>query len=316
MACPICDSASAAPWRSGLYDDRYGYPGRFELLKCKACGHAFLDALFNPEQLGDLYSRFYPRKSMDVTSYAPKQLLGGWRGWWIGERSAAFAWVPPNSRVLDVGCGFGHSLGFHQARGCEAYGIEADENAQRVAQAHGLRITHGLFDGSGYATEFFDVITFDQVAEHLVDPVATIRATRKLLKADGKLILSFPNAQGWGAWLFGRHWINWHTPYHLHFFSRRSIGVLAEKAGLYVELERTLTHSDWLRYQWMHLVNFPSEGNSSVFWKPQPGATSGRSIWWERGIRALHKIGLNAMLTRLFDAIGKGDNRIVVMRRR
>lgn len=284
--------------------------------KCLACGHAFLDARFNADDLGDMYSRFYPRKSMDVASHAPKKLLGGWQGWWLGERSAAFAWVPANSRVLDVGCGFGQSLGFHQARGCEAYGIEADENAQRVAQAHGLRITHGLFDGSGFPSEFFDAITFDQVAEHLVDPVATLGATRQLLKPDGRLILSVPNAQGWGARLFGRRWINWHTPYHLHFFSRRSIRVLAEKAGLRVEMERTLTHSDWLRYQWLHLINYPREGEPSAFWKPQPGSPSERSIWWARVVRAAHQMGLNSLLTRLFDAIGRGDNRIVVMRHR
>ncbi len=43
--------------------------------------------------------------------------------------------MPRNVRVLDIGCGFGESLGYYEARGCEAYGVEADENT-RLKQQH------------------------------------------------------------------------------------------------------------------------------------------------------------------------------------
>jgi hypothetical protein len=33
------------------------------------------------------------------------------------------------------------------------------------------------------------------------------------------VIIGTPNANGWGARVFGRYWINWHAPYHLHFFN-------------------------------------------------------------------------------------------------
>jgi 2-polyprenyl-3-methyl-5-hydroxy-6-metoxy-1,4-benzoquinol methylase len=314
MSCPVCSGIAVGPDQI-IWDDRYGYPGRFALMRCPGCGHAFLECGFTSAQLSALYTNYYPRRTFDVEQYKPHSEIGGTTAWFNGLNGSAFRRVPKNVRVLDVGCGFGQSLGYHKARGCDVYGVEADENIRRVADRFGFKVLVGLFEDSIYEDGFFDYVTMDQVIEHVTDPVSTLRAVARILKTGGTAILSTPNAGGWGAKLFGRRWINWHAPYHMQFFSRRSMRLAAKQAGLKVVEIRTITNSEWLYYQWIHLVTYPKPGDPSSFWSPNH---RGRSLLQGRILRALelaHKIKVNHLLTRIFDSLSLGDNFVFVLRK-
>lgn len=315
MNCPICRSEQIHVFLRA-YDDRYGYPGKFDLIRCSDCGHAFLRADFSPQQLMELYTDYYPRKSFDIEQFRPCVERAGFFAWLNGLRSSAFRWVPHNVRVLDVGCGFGETLAYHTARGCEVYGVEADENIRRVAERFGFKVHIGLFDDSEYESDYFDYVTMDQVIEHVTDPVATLRGVARILKPDGRVILSCPNANGWVARMFGRLWINWHTPYHLQFFSRASIQLAAKQSGLAVSEIRTITSSEWLLYQWIHIMTCPKAGETSCFWSPDKKAVTFRQRLAIKLLVILHKARINHLLTRLFDALGMGDNYVCVLRRK
>lgn len=281
----------------------------FPLLKCADCGHAFLLGEFPPERLRDLYSNYYPRSTFDLESYRPYQETGGFKAWLDGDKNSPFRWVPRNVRVLDIGCGFGESLGYHQARGCEVYGVEADENIRRVADKYGYKVNVGLFDPEVYEANFFDYVTMSQVIEHVTDPAQTLRGIARVLKTGGVAILSTPNAGGWGARLFGRRWINWHAPYHLQFFSLRSMQLAAEQAGLMVEGAVTITPSAWLHFQWIHLLSCPPEGVVSLFWAPG-GKWGFMQKVALKTLEIMHRCKINHVVTRFFDALGWGDNRL------
>src|SRR3546814_13408352 len=118
---------SADVCSSDLFDDRYGYPGEYALLKCVSCGHHRLATEMNGDEIGDLYTNYYPRSSFDVEAWSPPREEGRLRVWWSGLKASAFRWVPRDVTILDVGCGFGEALGYHRARGCDAHGIERSE---------------------------------------------------------------------------------------------------------------------------------------------------------------------------------------------
>lgn len=314
MNCPVCGSVSTGALKK-LWDDRYAYPGEFTLMRCANCGHEFLDCDMTPGQLGELYTNYYPRKTFDVTQFKPHEEASGLGAWFNGLNSSAFRGVPKNVRVLDVGCGFGQSLGYHTARGCDVYGVEADENIRRVAEKFGFKVHVGLFDDRIYEAGFFDYVTMDQVIEHVTDPLSTLRGVARILKPGGIAILSTPNAGGWGARLFGHRWINWHAPYHVQFFSRHSMQIAAEQAGLVVAKVKTITNSEWLYYQWTHLVTYPKPGEPSRFWSPnRDGMTllQGRIL---RVLELMHRIKINHLLTRFFDSLGLGDNYVFVLKK-
>lgn len=306
--CIICHSDS---FRTGkrFYDDRYGYPGEFCLMACSVCGHRYIEHNFTPDVLKDIYTSYYPRSSFSLEQFRPRKEVRGFKAWLNGSRRSAYCWIPPKVRVLDIGCGFGESLAYHAARGCDAYGVEVDENIKRVAERCGFKVHIGPFDPNVYSPDFFDYVTMDQVLEHVVDPVETLRGVEKILRPGGKVIISTPNASGWGARLFGRRWINWHAPYHLHHFSVHSMGLAAEKAGLAVEQVRTITISEWLFYQWIHTVLFPDMGTPSAFWSPEKKRTILQKIWI-KVMTLMHSTKINHLITRMFDQIGVGDNRL------
>lgn len=314
MRCPICARANTRE-RFTLYDDRFGYPGLFPLLTCRACGHEYLgNTNFSDQQIRQLYSDYYPRGSMKVEDYRPHVERQGLAAWLDGARASAFRWVPRGVRVLDIGSGFGQALGYHAARGCEVWGVESDENALRVAHRHGFNVRIGVFDPADFPAGHFDVVTLDQVIEHMRDPVATMAGIRTVLSPSGVAILSTPNAGGWGARVFGRRWINWHVPYHLHFFSRHSMRIAAERAGLESRPLGTITQSEWLDYQWIHLATRRVPQQASPFWSSKGGYTLPERIALKVA-SLLHRSRINHLVTRAFDATGLGDSQLFELRK-
>jgi FkbM family methyltransferase len=310
--CFVCSSSLRRGAR--LFDDRYGYPGRYDVLSCVACGHRMLDAHLDAAQLTDLYTRYYPRSGFDVDAWCPPSEESRWRTWWRGLRSSAFRWVPRNVRVLDIGCGFGEALGYHRTRGCHAKGVEADRNILRVAERHGLDVDAGLFDASNYKPESFDVVTLDQVIEHVASPITLLEGIREVLTPEGTLIVSTPNPDGWGAALFGRRWIHWHAPYHVQFFSRRSMFQLARRIGFRIERTATITNSAWLDFQWGHLATYPDPGAPSAYWNvSQPRTLLQRIVL--KVLLVADRLGLNTAVTRLMDTAGWGDNVVYVLKK-
>ncbi len=191
-ACPVCRGQTHTEYRD-LYDDRYGYPDTFDVSKCEVCGHLHTQVRFTPEDLMQLYTRYYPRGNFVLDTFKPEDERHGFFAWLGGAKAAAFRWVPRNVRVLDIGCGIGATLAYHRDRGCEAIGIEADENVQPIAQRFGLDICKGVFDGTQFTPASFDYVTLDQVAEHVTDPLAFMQGVARILKPGGTIILTTPN---------------------------------------------------------------------------------------------------------------------------
>lgn len=314
MNCPICNSHNVSVFYK-LYDDRYGYPGMFNLLVCHSCDHKFIGHRFDDSQITDLYTNYYPRKFIKLESYKPHDPKKGFKGWLYGTKSSAYTYVPENVRVLDIGCGFCESLGYHIKRGCEAYGTEMDENVKQIIEKFGFNVKIGAFDPNDYEPNFFDYITMDQVLEHIPNPIEFLRGVYLILKVGGVCVISTPNATGWGAKLFGRKWINWHAPYHLNLFSKNSMEIAARSAGFSIEKIKTITNSEWLYFQWIHLLTYPNMGEKSSFWYPTYNKLSVYKRIFIRLINALHKTKINHILTRFFDSIGVGDNFIIILRK-
>ncbi len=311
--CPVCGAESVLH-RSGLYDDRYAYPGSFRVFRCAACAHAYTDFAPSAEEVAQLYSNYYPRRNYDASHWKPPAVPRGFSAWLWGKRGGAYAWVPERVRVLDVGTGAGEALGYHAARGCEAVGMDPDENVARIAQEKGIRIKIGLFANTDFAAGSFDYITMNQVIEHFVDPIQVMKEASRLLAPGGRLIMGTPNYRCFFARLFGARWIHWHIPYHIHFFSRASMEKAASLAGLELESANMVTESDWTFYQLCHVLTRPAPGIASTFWsvgQSRPLATKMAMA----AAFALRILRITQIATRLLDFLGTGDNVVYICKK-
>ena len=78
---------------------------------------------------------------------------------------------------------------------------------------------------------------------------------------------------------------------------------------------RTLTNSRWLHYQALHLAAYPRAGVPSPVWDPRQRRRRrmrGRRV---RFVKLLGRAGVYAIVTRVADATGRGDNLLCVLRK-
>jgi 2-polyprenyl-3-methyl-5-hydroxy-6-metoxy-1,4-benzoquinol methylase len=309
--CPACHSKNLEVVMTDGYDDRHGYPGFFEILKCCNCVHFFINHRFSDSELVTLYTQYYPRSNLKLEDIKPAVLVGGLNGWLVGEKANAYAWIPAKSKVLDVGCGFGESLLYYKNQGCDAYGIDADQNILRVGEHYSLKVKSGLLTPEVFQGEKFDYITLNQVIEHVTDLDTTLQTLRSYLKDDGKIVLTTPNANSFLKTVFGRKWINWHIPYHLQLFSENSFKKALARNGLVLEKSVQVTPSAWLLFQALHLINYPKPGQPSEIWNNKKGV--GSKYLLNVAAKIYHRTRLNHLLARFLDALGVGDNTIYIV---
>jgi SAM-dependent methyltransferase len=319
--CPICRSAQPRFLFEG-WDNYYGHPDPSRLYRCGDCGHLFVAGELTPEQLTDMYTNYYPRAAYNTDDYEPYKEKSGFLYWLDGEEGFAFRHVPENVppeklRVLDIGCGFCEPLGYHKNRGCEVYGVEADENAKKIADRYGFNIEIGLFDPKKYEPNFFDYVTMDQVLEHVVAPLKTLQEINSVLKPGGRFIASVPNISALGKYFFGSRWLCWHFPYHRHFFTRKSFSLLAEQSGFVIETMRSATLSKFLLDNWAFIFVGGSKGKKAapVFQTLARFDAQSRKRWEAVLYSLLAKTRLLSPAMRLADLFGIGCWNLVILRK-
>ena len=132
-----------------------------------------------------------------------------------------------NSRILEVGCGFGVTLDeLYKQYHCKVYAIEPSEEAQKTIREFGTVELAGHFaedlEDIGKNGVKFDAIIFSHALENTVDPLAVMRFADSCLNKGGIIYVQTPNLL-----VFDQM-----NPYHPFIFSHVSLQFLARKLGL------------------------------------------------------------------------------------
>lgn len=101
--------------------------------------------------------------------------------------------VPPNSYVLDVGCGRGGLLEYLQKnKSCRVVGVDISDDAITACEAKGIKtlkcdVEEDEIPGT------YDVVILSAVLEHLIDPLSVLSKLREDVNNNGYLIVGVPN---------------------------------------------------------------------------------------------------------------------------
>ena len=265
--CPICNTLNVSVLYERLFDDRYGCPDIADVLRCGGCGHHFLTPLRADDQLGELYRKYYGRSGQSVAKLSSRRRSRFLRETLPGSRILG----PGNGRsLLDVGCGPGEFLLKAQQEGFRAVGIDVDPEAINGARRLGLQAFVGSIFEWEQAEKCFDVITLNQVIEHVENPVKTLNVLRNSLKSGGVIFIATPNGNSALRQRVGQQWLHWHVPYHQHIFTFDSLRIAAQSAGLRVLTNTTRTPLTWLRLQQQHVREPLVRGTARWPWRGQP----------------------------------------------
>jgi methionine biosynthesis protein MetW len=154
-----------------------------------------------------------------------------------------------SGRVLDVGCGPGVQFA-GGAPGFQFTGIDIAAESLVQARNHGYEtIQHDLNHPLPFADGEFDVAVATDILEHMTEPLRLLQEIKRVVKPQGRLILSVPNhfflanrlriLRGAGLILpWGNHqaYQDWNY-FHLRFFRWRSFCHLLQAAGLTIETD-------------------------------------------------------------------------------
>lgn len=139
--------------------------------------------------------------------------------------------IPRESKILDVGCGFGYSLfalkelGFTNIQGFE---VSTEQAQQCVKNGFNVATEQDSIQWLNSRENEFDVILLLDVLEHVpVDlQIDFLRAIYKALKKSGKLVISVPNSS---SILSSRWKYNDYT--HYSSFTEHSLYFVLKNAG-------------------------------------------------------------------------------------
>lgn len=115
---------------------------------------------------------------------------------------AGFWAAPPGASVLDIGSGVGSFVVACRRRGFRAFGIEPDRIGQggRISSIQIARrrlenqvFAVGVGESLPFADRSFDLVSMNQVMEHVSDQAAVLREALRVIKNGGAIYIATPN---------------------------------------------------------------------------------------------------------------------------
>lgn len=320
--CPICESTSTVVEHKGLFDDRYGFPGDFDVAKCVTCKHRFSLPKLSETDISKVYEHYGRRNtdSRDVIENANKSASTTViQRFFAGTNNLGQHFAPSGSRILDVGSGDCSNLLESKIMGFDSVGFDVDAESQRLATELGLNVQVATSTQGIDSTETFSWIQLNQVVEHFIDPVSQLRGLSRLLQRSGKVFIATPNVSSMARRLFSQKWINWHVPYHQHHFSKSSLEILANRAGLEIESWRTVTPNVWAKLQIATFFERQMKGSPSKIWLNDGTiemSALGRLARTAANFGSLVLSPLTVATLRFLDMIGLGDCHVIILKGR
>ncbi|HEX2681050.1 MAG TPA: class I SAM-dependent methyltransferase, partial [Candidatus Dormibacteraeota bacterium] len=220
-----------------------------EILRCMRCGTHQVVPRPTPDALAALYNEDYFESFK-----AGRGIVGGntEASPVLRERLASLERrLGKKGRLLDVGCALGVFVKYAVDQGWDALGLEPSEWAAREGmRRYGITIHVADLAHAPIEPASLDVVHFNHVMEHLIDPVAEMAAARNLLRDGGVLVVEVPQELSYP--LSDRVFRALHpdlylTPpptvtHHVTFFTVAGLREAARHAGFKVDRAATVRH--------------------------------------------------------------------------
>ncbi len=215
----------------------------------------------------------------------------------VRHRSVLAFAAPGVHRVFEFGAAKATDLLAFRAAGWEVAGCEPSAQACALAASQGVHLQQATAETAILPDGTYGCILFNNVFEHVHDPVAVLEKCRRALVPDGILILIVPNHACATARLFGAAWPGYDAPRHIWGWTPAAICRVFDAAHFKVEAIHQQATGAWMWRSTLDMRHAPG----------QPGLL--RRFAARRLAPALVPLGIGAAL------FGSGDF-IKVMARR
>ncbi len=248
--CPLCGCDNSDQPQSPFSQDEW------HLKTCARCRLLYLENALPYEELEENYA-WTKTWQHEARKRALRRRFTGWFRQTI--RQARLRWLPhPKGRnlfrrfvgrgkVLDIGCGSGAWLR-QLDDAFIPYGIEIDKRAAEIANTYATQ-RGGQVDAMDALTglqsldaDDFDGVLMQSYLEHEIKPLEVLRATGRVLRPEGVVIIKVPNFGCWNRRLQGSGWPGFRFPDHVNYFTAETMCQIVAQAGLCVARFNLLDH--------------------------------------------------------------------------
>jgi 2-polyprenyl-3-methyl-5-hydroxy-6-metoxy-1,4-benzoquinol methylase len=233
VRCRVCGSTSTGQWKARsldrplspddlrITDARYGVT--LGLWRCAQCGFIQADEA-ELEELTGLYEQISDPEYESGSTARTLQMR------WLLTRGLAAH--PAAKSLLDIGAGSGLLVAEAKAHGLDAMGVEPSRALVEAARRQNhVEILQGTIPHPSLNGRRFDLVCLVDVIEHVANPVGLLKDSAALLSPGGILFVVTPDVSSLAARVLGKRW--WHFRLaHVGYFSRRSLTLAADTAGL------------------------------------------------------------------------------------
>jgi len=228
--CIVCGSTQYSPFLT--CKDYTVSKENFAIVSCNDCGFKFTNPRPDDAVLGNYYKAEEYISHTNTKKGLVNKLYHLVRTRTLKKKLNLVRSYVSRGTILDYGCGTGMFLNVCKKAGWEAYGMEPDDEARKIASEANLNLFSDKARINTYITDKkFNVITLWHVLEHVTDMEDTLSFFKSRLDKNGVLIIAVPNHVSFDASHYGEYWAAYDVPRHLHHFEKKTITQLVEKKG-------------------------------------------------------------------------------------
>ena len=265
--CDLCGGASREPFAGGRDFELRTCRNEWTFVRCRSCGHVWLDPRPSIDSLTTIYPRSYYAYSYEAIPWIART------GKAMLDRRKIGAIMREVSRpvesYVDIGCGTGRYLRVMAARGTARsaiHGLELDAATVAQLRREGFQAHHARVETCDQIpANSIDLATMFHVIEHVASPAVVLDRIANWLVPGGILALETPNIESFDARRFrDRWWGGYHFPRHWHLFSAETLQDLLRRHGFEPVAVRYQTgHSFWM-YSLHHRLRYGSGGHPGI----------------------------------------------------
>jgi 2-polyprenyl-3-methyl-5-hydroxy-6-metoxy-1,4-benzoquinol methylase len=226
--------------------EKLGSISGYSIVKCTNCDLSYVSIMPSYSELEEIYSKqklekwqkkyeMNLQKEYDSLSHKKNNEI---KDWFEKVIIHVDRLGEGKKRILEIGSAFGAFVNYANSRGYDIYGTEASldivKEVQKYFPNRFVFVRENNYEVC-FDKQTFDFIYMEHVLEHLLCAPSVLRQLNGLLTNSGEIMLVVPNHSSMMAKFMKLHWNAYAPPFHLFFFTPKSISYMLETAGFAIK---------------------------------------------------------------------------------